>query len=65
MDPAPVVPRADWKIEHRADGTVVVRVPSSDRHGMPLPEAVFAFQPGNPQYQYWRDQAERRHPGKG
>jgi len=53
-------PRADWKIEHRADGAVIVRVPSCDRLGRPLPEAVFAFEPGSPQYLYWREQFERR-----
>lgn len=65
MDHAPAASSADWKIEHRADGSVIVRVPSCDRQGVPLPEAVFAFQPGNPQYQYWRDRADHRHPGVG
>ena len=36
----------------RADGTVLVRVHSCDRNGRPLPDAVFSFRIGDPQYTY-------------
>lgn len=49
-----------WIIERRHDGALLVRVPSRDEEGQPLPEAVFAFQPGNPQYSFWEQQLRGR-----
>lgn len=49
-----------WKIERRPDGVVVVRVPSRDRDGSPLPDAVFSFKPGSPQYAFWSEQLQQR-----
>jgi hypothetical protein len=40
-------------IERRADGTVIVRVASRDRGPQTLPDAVFSFRLGDPQYTYW------------
>ena len=40
-------------IEKRADGAIIVRVRSESVHEMPLPDAVFAFRCGDPQYEYW------------
>jgi hypothetical protein len=42
-----------WDVEVRRDGTVVVRVHSSERNGQRLPDAVFTFRPGDPQFEYW------------
>lgn len=42
-----------WKLERRSDGAVVVRVPSRKRESHGLPDAVFAFCFGDPQYSYW------------
>lgn len=42
-----------WKVERRSDGAVVVRVPSLKRESHGLPDAVFAFCFGDPQYSYW------------
>lgn len=41
----------DWQIERRSDGAVLVRVPSTA--GRSLPDAVFAFRSGDPQFGYW------------
>jgi hypothetical protein len=40
-------------IERRTDGTVIVRVASMDRGPQTLPDAVFSFRAGDPQYAYW------------
>ena len=42
-----------WKIERRANGVLIVRVPSENRNGEALPDAVFSFRAGDPQYQLW------------
>ena len=41
-------------VERRQDGAVIVRVASRDRGHDTLPEAVFTFRAGDPQYQYWQ-----------
>lgn len=41
-----------WKVERRADGTILVRVPSN-RSPETVPDAVFAFRPGDSQYAKW------------
>jgi hypothetical protein len=48
-----------WDIKRRADGAVLVRVPSRVINGRALPDAVFAFRAGDPQYAFW--EAELRH----
>ena len=45
-------------VERCGDGTVLVRVHSSDRSGRKLPDAVFTFRLGDPQYTYWAARAE-------
>ena len=42
-----------WSIERRNDGAVVVRVMSDQRAGQRIPDAVFAFRYGDPQYSVW------------
>ena len=45
-----------WDVERRSDGVVLVRVRSCDRQGCQLPDAVFTFRLGDPQYDYWVQQ---------
>jgi hypothetical protein len=42
-----------YSVERRVDGAVIVRVASRDRGPETLPDAVFTFRLGDPQYQYW------------
>lgn len=41
------------RVERRPDGAVVVRVKSSGVGSESLPDAVFSFRCGDPQYAYW------------
>ena len=45
-----------WDVQRRDDGAVLVRVHSCDRQGQQLPDAVFAFRLGDPQFDYWERQ---------
>ena len=49
-----------WDMEVRKDGALLVRVHSTDRSGQQLPDAVFTFRPGDPQYEYWEAQWRQR-----
>lgn len=49
-----------WDLERRADGAVLVRVPSRVVDGRALPDAVFAFRAGDPQYIFWDAQLRSR-----
>jgi hypothetical protein len=40
-------------IEKRSDGAIVVRVRSEGPEESRLPDAVFSFRNGDPQYAYW------------
>jgi hypothetical protein len=40
-------------IEQRRDGAIVVRVKSAGPERSRLPDAVFSFRCGDPQYAYW------------
>ncbi len=40
-------------LHRRRDGAVLVRVHSTDCGGNRLPDAVFAFRHGDPQYERW------------
>ena len=52
--PAPMMNPSEYHVLRRPDGAVVVRVISPRREqGAPLPDAVFCFQIGDPQYDYW------------
>jgi hypothetical protein len=44
-------------VERRSDGSILVRVHSSDRSGRRLPDAVFTFRSGDPQFGHWEQQA--------
>ena len=52
----PATQLRSWDVERRDDGTVLVRVHSCNRQGGQLPDAVFAFRYGDPQYEYWAGQ---------
>jgi hypothetical protein len=49
-----------WNIKRRDDGAVLVRVPSPVVDGRALPDAVFAFRAGDPQYAFWEAELRRR-----
>lgn len=49
-----------WEVERREDGAVVVRVRSAQPGGKPLPDAVFAFRDGDPQYFFWEQKLQDR-----
>ena len=48
--PSNAIPADRLSIEKRKDGTLVVRVRSEHDD---LPDAVFSFRCGDPQYAYW------------
>lgn len=52
-----------WDVERRNDGAVLVRVHSRSDNGGKLPDAVFAFRAGDPQYSYWEEQLRHRELG--
>jgi hypothetical protein len=45
-----------WAVERRSDGAVLVRMRSRESSAGRLPDAVFAFRLGDPQYHYWEQQ---------
>ncbi len=45
-----------WDVERASDNVVLVRVHSCSRQGRRLPDAVFTFRKGEPQYDYWQRQ---------
>jgi hypothetical protein len=47
-------------LERRSDGAVLVRVPSALRGSDTLPDAVFTFRLGDPQFGYWERELQRR-----
>jgi hypothetical protein len=47
------IPDDRLSLEQRSDGAVVVRVRSDDTGAERLPDAVFSFRCGDPQYAYW------------
>ncbi len=49
-----------WDLERRSDGAVLVRVHSTDKRGERLPDAVFTFRRGDPQYERWDRQWQLR-----
>jgi hypothetical protein len=51
-----------WDAERRADGVLVVRVHSQDKQGRALPDAVFTFRLGDPQYECWAERFAARYP---
>jgi len=56
---------SQYIIERRADGAVVVRVISRRAPGQPtLPDAVFSFHIGDPQFEYWSRQLAAQKEGQ-
>jgi hypothetical protein len=55
----PMEPQS-WDVALRPDGAVLVSVHSNDRNGRPLPDAVFAFRCGDPQYNYWEEKCREQ-----
>jgi hypothetical protein len=53
LDKSSVDPR-HCNLERRPDGAILVRVPSRAAGDRPLPDAVFAFRAGDPQFDYWQ-----------
>jgi hypothetical protein len=51
-----------WDVERRNDGVLLVRVHSCNLQGRQLPDAVFTFRKGDPQYDYWERQFRDRTP---
>ena len=49
-----------WDVERRQDGAVIVRVRSRIVDGRALPDAVFAFRAGDPQFSFWEAQLQHR-----
>ena len=54
------IPDSRLSIEKRGDGAVVVRVRSEGLEGSRLPDAVFSFRNGDPQYAYWLERLRSR-----
>ena len=52
-----------WDVERRNDGAVLVRVHSRPYQGQALPDAVFAFRSGDPQFAYWEEELRKRERG--
>jgi hypothetical protein len=52
------IPEERLTIEKRSDGVLVVRVQSEGPPGSRLPDAVFSFRCGDPQYAYWLHRLE-------
>jgi hypothetical protein len=46
---------AACQVERRNDGAVLVRVRSQQTGSQSIPDAVFAFRRGDPQYRYWEE----------
>ena len=47
------IPDEQLSVEMRSDGAVIVRVRSTGPERDRLPDAVFSFRCGDPQYAYW------------
>jgi hypothetical protein len=47
------IPDERLSIEKRGDGAILVRVKSAGPEAARLPDAVFSFRCGDPQYAYW------------
>jgi hypothetical protein len=60
----PMVDPRGCCLEQRPDGAILVRVPSRSQCDRPLPDAVFAFRAGDPQFDFWQQQfAQIQHAG--
>jgi hypothetical protein len=59
----PAIDSHALSLERRKDGAVLVRVRSKTDNGPHLPDTVFAFRSGDPQYHYWDQQLRDREHG--
>ncbi len=59
-----MIPDERLSIEKRADGSIVVRVRSAGPEAGRLPDAVFSFRCGDPQYAYWLRRLDDRSTGR-
>lgn len=55
-----IIPDDRCTVERRSDDVLVVRVRSQGSEHERLPDAVFSFRCGDPQYAYWLDRAKHR-----
>ena len=58
------IPDERISIEKRSDQSLVVRVRSEGPEGRRLPDAVFSFRCGDPQYSYWLGRFDRASAGR-
>lgn len=58
------IPDHRLSIEKRDDGSIVVRVRSEGPEESRLPDAVFSFRNGDPQYAYWLSRLTATSPDK-
>jgi hypothetical protein len=49
---------ASCDVQRRSDGSILVRVRSAEWNGRQLPDAVFTFRHGDPQFNYWDERAQ-------
>ena len=54
------IPDDRLTVEKRDDGAIVVRVRSAGDDQNRLPDAVFSFRCGDPQYAYWLARCQSR-----
>jgi hypothetical protein len=47
------IPENRISVQKRSDGSIVVRIQSAGDERNRLPDAVFSFRCGDPQYDYW------------
>jgi hypothetical protein len=47
------IPDDRISVQKRSDGSIVVRIQSAGDEHNRLPDAVFSFRCGDPQYDYW------------
>jgi hypothetical protein len=47
------VTESNWDVVRRPDGVLLVRIRSGAYRGVELPDAVFTFRAGDPQYELW------------
>ncbi len=47
------IPDDRISVQKRSDGSIVVRIQSAGDEPNRLPDAVFSFRCGDPQYDYW------------
>ena len=54
------IPADRLTIQKREDGAIVVRVQSAGDDRSRLPDAVFSFRCGDPQYAYWLSRCDKQ-----